>query len=129
MRATRHAISCRVAQQNLIDTPPEAALVLFSGGQDSTACLAWALARFAAVETIGFDYRQRHRVELECRTAVRERLRRGFPDWSGKLGIDHIVDLGVLGEISDTALTGSTAIAFEKSGLPNTFVPGGGAVA
>ena len=113
-----------MAQQNLIDTRREGALVLFSGGQDSTTCLAWTLSRFAAVETIGFDYRQRHRVELDCRASVIERLRREFPDWSAKLGIDHIVDLGVLGEISDTALTGSTVIAFEHSGLPNTFVPG-----
>src|SRR5437899_3245741 len=88
----------------------ERALVLFSGGQDSATCLAWALERYAAVETIGFDYRQRHRVEIDCRAAVIERLRREFPDWSGKLGDDHIVDLGVLGEISDTALTGDTAI-------------------
>ena len=122
--AARHAISCRVAPQNLIDTRPEGALVLLSGGQDSATCLAWALARFAAVETIGFDYRQRHRVELDCRAAAIERLRREFSDWSGKLGDDHIVDLGVLGEISDTALTGDTAIAFAQSGLPNTFVPG-----
>jgi len=100
------------------------ALVLFSGGQDSTACLAWALAHFAGVETIGFDYGQRHRVELDCRTAVIERLRREFPDWGGKLGEDHTVDLRVLGGVSDTALTRDTAIAFEKSGLPNTFVPG-----
>jgi 7-cyano-7-deazaguanine synthase len=113
-----------VAQQNLIDTRPERALVLFSGGQDSTTCLAWALARFANVETVGFDYRQRHRVELDCRASVVERLRREFPEWNGKLGDDRIIDLGVLGEISDTALTGDTAIAFEQSGLPNTFVPG-----
>jgi 7-cyano-7-deazaguanine synthase len=113
--ATRHAISCQVAQQNLIDTSPERALVLFSGGQDSTTCLAWALARFAAVETIGFDYRQRHRVELGCRASVIERVRREFPDWSSKLGDDHRID---------PALTGAIAIAFEKSGLPNTFVPG-----
>src|ERR1700747_1997199 len=73
--AARHAISCPVTQQHLIDTRPERALVLFSGGQDSTPCLAWALARFAAVETIGFDYRQRHQVELECRASVIERLR------------------------------------------------------
>ena len=98
--------------------------MLFSGGQDSTTCLAWALGRFPAVETIGFDYRQRHRVELDCRAAVIERLRREFPDWSGGLGDDHLVDLGVLGEISDTALTSDTAIAFEQNGLPNTFVPG-----
>ena len=113
-----------MGQQNPIDTRAEGALVLFSGGQDSTTCLAWALTRFTAVETIGFDYRQRHRVELGCRGSVIERLRREFPDWSGKLGDDHVVDLGVLGKMSDTALTGDAAIAFEKSGLPNTFVPG-----
>jgi 7-cyano-7-deazaguanine synthase len=102
----------------------ENGLVLFSGGQDSTTCLAWALERFAAVETIGFDYGQRHRVELDCRAAVIERLRREFPAWDRKLGEDHIVDLSVLGRVSDTALTRDTAIAFAESGLPNTFVPG-----
>ena len=122
--ATRRAISCRVAHQIPIGTRSEGALVLFSGGQDSTTCLAWALARFVTVETIGFDYGQRHRVELECRASVQERLRHEFPYWSSRLGEDHIVDLGVLGEISDTALTSGTAIAFEQSGLPNTFVPG-----
>src|SRR5215472_18233228 len=103
---------------------PEKGLVLFSGGQDSTTCLAWALQNFAMVETIGFDYRQRHHVELECRKAVLGRLRREFSRWDRKLGEDHLVDLGVLGELSDTALTGETAIAFTASGLPNTFVPG-----
>ena len=103
---------------------PESALVLFSGGQDSTACLAWALAQFARVETIGFDYGQRHRVEMECRIRVGERLRREFPEWGRKLGEDHLVDLGVLGQISDTALTRDAAIRFESTGLPNTFVPG-----
>ena len=98
--------------------------MLFSGGQDSTTCLAWALARFAAVETIGFDYGQRHRIELDCRAAVFTRLHREFAAWNRKLGEDRIVDLRVLGEISDTALTRDTAIAFERSGLPNTFVPG-----
>jgi 7-cyano-7-deazaguanine synthase len=102
----------------------ETALVLFSGGQDSTTCLAWALARFAAVETIGFDYGQRHRIELACRTAVRQRLAREFPDWGAKLGEDHLLDLTLLGQISDTAMTRETAIAFADSGLPNTFVPG-----
>ena len=77
-----------------------------------------------AVETIGFDYGQRHRIELECRAAVLDRLRREFPDWGAKLGEDHLVDLGVLGQLSDTALTRETAIAFAGSGLPNTFVPG-----
>jgi 7-cyano-7-deazaguanine synthase len=102
----------------------DAALVLFSGGQDSTTCLAWALARFARVEMVGFDYGQRHRVELECRARIAERLRREFPKWGERLGEDHLVDLGVLGQVSDTALTRDSAIAFEKSGLPNTFVPG-----
>ncbi len=106
------------------DSRAEKGLVLFSGGQDSATCLAWALARFAAVETIGFDYGQRHRVELDCRAVVIDRLRREFPDWGGRLGEDHIVDLGVLGDVSDTALTRDTAIAFEQGGLPNTFVPG-----
>ena len=102
----------------------ENALVLFSGGQDSATCLAWALARFGRVETIGFDYGQRHRIEMECRTRIVERLRRDFPDWGAKLGDDHIVDLSVLGQVSDTALTRDTTIAFAQSGLPNTFVPG-----
>ena len=103
---------------------PEAALVLFSGGQDSTTCLVWALGRFAAVETIGFDYGQRHRVELDCRERILARLGREFPEWSTKLGADHVIDLSVLREISDTALTRDSAIAFAESGLPNTFVPG-----
>jgi 7-cyano-7-deazaguanine synthase len=106
------------------DIIPEKALVLFSGGQDSTTCLAWALERFAAVETIGFDYGQRHRIELDCRTAVLDRLRCEFPEWGRKLADDHLVDLGVLAQVSDTALTHETAIAFTQSRLPNTFVPG-----
>jgi 7-cyano-7-deazaguanine synthase len=105
-------------------TQPEGALVLFSGGQDSTTCLAWALARFSAVETIGFDYRQRHRVELDCRTRIIARLKREFPEWGIKLNEDHVVDLAVLGRLSDTALTRDAAIAFAEGGLPNTFVPG-----
>jgi len=103
---------------------PEPALVLFSGGQDSATCLAWALARFSAVETVGFNYGQRHAIELECRERIAAGLRNDFPQWAGKLGADHVLDLGVLGQISDTALTRDSAIAFEKSGLPNTFVPG-----
>src|SRR5437879_5729271 len=102
----------------------EAALVLFSGGQDSTTCLAWALSRFARVETVGFDYGQRHRIELDCRQAIKGRLRRDFPEWDKKLGVDHLVDLGVLGRISDTALTRDSAIRFEARGFPNTFAPG-----
>ena len=100
------------------------ALVLFSGGQDSATCLAWALSRYAHVETIGFDYGQRHRVELDCRATFIDKLRQAFPAWAGKLGADHLLDLGLLGQISDTALTADKAIAFEQSGLPNTFVPG-----
>jgi 7-cyano-7-deazaguanine synthase len=99
------------------------ALVLFSGGQDSTVCLAWALTRFDRVETIGFDYRQRHAVELECRGRVLRVVRERFPDWRAKLGEDRVLDLGVLGEVSDTALTREREIDFEASGLPSTFVP------
>jgi 7-cyano-7-deazaguanine synthase len=101
-----------------------AALVLFSGGQDSAACLAWALERFDRVETIGFDYGQRHRVELEVRARFREGLTERFPAWAAKLGEDHLLDLSVLGAISDTALTAEAEIAFSDTGLPNTFVPG-----
>ncbi|MFZ5543304.1 MAG: 7-cyano-7-deazaguanine synthase QueC [Pseudomonadota bacterium] len=100
------------------------ALVLFSGGQDSTACLAWALDRFAHVETLGFDYGQRHRIELDCRATVREQLKRGFPQWAPRLGDDHLLDLTLLGQISDTALTAERAIELQANGLPNTFVPG-----
>ncbi|MDC8787236.1 7-cyano-7-deazaguanine synthase QueC [Roseateles koreensis] len=109
--------------------PPQAnsqrkALVLFSGGQDSTACLAWALDRFAQVETLGFDYGQRHRVELDCRLQVRAAMRAQFPHWAAKLGDDHLLDLSLLGQISDTALTEARAIEMQANGLPNTFVPG-----
>lgn len=100
------------------------ALVLFSGGQDSTTCLAWALDRFAYVETIGFDYGQRHRVEMDVRLDTLRELRAAFPQWALRLGEDHVIDLAVLGQISDTSLTRDVAIAYEKSGLPNTFVPG-----
>ncbi len=102
----------------------EGALVLFSGGQDSTTCLAWALARFSRVETIGFDYGQRHRIELDCRARLREGISTLDPAWAARLGEDHMVSLDALGAISDTALTRETAIAFEADGLPNTFVPG-----
>src|SRR5215469_3984203 len=101
----------------------DAALVLFSGGQDSTTCLAWALDRFARVETIGFDYGQRHAVELECRQLVLRALA-GFPAWAARLGDDHIIDLSVLGAISETALTRKVEIEMRDQALPNTFVPG-----
>jgi 7-cyano-7-deazaguanine synthase len=100
------------------------ALVLFSGGQDSTTCLAWALQRYERVETVGFDYGQRHRIELDVRSRVLDALRTGFPDWAGRLGADHLVDLKVLGKISETALTRDVDIALRSDGLPNSFVPG-----
>jgi 7-cyano-7-deazaguanine synthase len=102
----------------------DSALVLFSGGQDSTVCLAWALERFARVETIGFDYGQRHAVELEVRPRVRDRLKSLSPLWRTRLGDDHVVRLDALGAISETALTRNVAIEIAESGLPTTFVPG-----
>jgi 7-cyano-7-deazaguanine synthase len=103
---------------------PRTALVLFSGGQDSTACLAWALSRYARVETLGFDYGQRHRVELECRLDVLRTLRHTFPHWSARLGNDHVLDLTLLSQISSSAMTEAREIEFNANGLPNTFVPG-----
>lgn len=100
------------------------ALVLFSGGQDSTVCLAWALDRFALVETVGFAYGQRHEVELVARLDVLARLRREFPRWAARLGEDHVLELGTLGAISDTALTRDAAIEMTSAELPSTFVPG-----
>jgi 7-cyano-7-deazaguanine synthase len=100
------------------------ALVLFSGGQDSTTCLAWALERFACVETVGFLYGQRHSAEMEARGRVLARLRRDFPDWRDRLGADHVLSLGVLSEIGGSALTDDVAIAMRADGLPTTFVPG-----
>ncbi|MER2267201.1 7-cyano-7-deazaguanine synthase QueC [Methylobacterium oxalidis] len=102
----------------------DGALVLFSGGQDSTTCLAWALDRFAHVETLGFDYGQRHRVELACRDRLREGLGRIDPAWGARLGPDHTLSLDALGAVSETALTREAEIGFEAGGLPNTFVPG-----
>ncbi len=100
------------------------ALVLFSGGQDSATCLAWALNRYETVETVGFDYGQRHRVELECRDSFRAKVVALNPAWPGRLGPDHRLDLSVLGQVSDTALTRDAEIALRADGLPNTFVPG-----
>jgi 7-cyano-7-deazaguanine synthase len=100
------------------------ALVLFSGGQDSSACLAWALERYAQVETVGFDYRQRHRIELDCRVTLLRELRAAFPAWSARLGVDHVVDAGVLAQLGDSALTRERAIEMQANGVPNTFVPG-----
>ncbi|WP_395696733.1 7-cyano-7-deazaguanine synthase QueC [Methylocella sp.] len=100
------------------------ALVLFSGGQDSTTCLAYALERYAHVETIGFDYGQRHAVELAQRPLLREKIAAAFPRWAARLGEDHLIGLAALGEISQTALTREVDVAMAENGLPNTFVPG-----
>jgi 7-cyano-7-deazaguanine synthase len=102
----------------------ERAIVLFSGGQDSTTCLAWALERFGEVETVGFDYGQRHVIELDVRPRVLAALRQSFPRWSERLGADHRVSMRELGQLSDTALTQAAEIRMSAQGLPNTFVPG-----
>jgi 7-cyano-7-deazaguanine synthase len=101
-----------------------AALVLFSGGQDSATCLAWSLERFSRVETVGFDYGQRHRIELDQRAVVRGKFAGLKPDWRARLGPDHTLDLSALGAISDTAMTREIEIVANEQGLPNTFVPG-----
>lgn len=100
------------------------ALLLFSGGQDSATCLAWALERYDHVETIGFSYDQRHHIEMECRLKLREAICQAFPKWASKIGDDHIIDLSALGAISETSLTRDTEIMLGDAGLPNTFVPG-----
>lgn len=108
----------------MTDTITPGALVLFSGGQDSTACLAWALERYGRVETVGFDYGQRHGVEMQARGEVRRALLDAFPEWRGRLGEDHVLDLRGFGAISDTALTSERRIEVDERGLPTTFVPG-----
>src|SRR5439155_4334038 len=102
----------------------ETALVLFSGGQDSTTCLAWALQRFARVEMLGFSYGQRHAIELACRDRLLSGIKALRPEWAAKLGENHTLEIPTLAEISDTALTRDVAIAMGEDGLPNTFVPG-----
>jgi 7-cyano-7-deazaguanine synthase len=101
----------------------KSALVLFSGGQDSTACLAWALDRYARVETVGFDYGQRHRVELDCRVPVRRAVAALDRAWALRLGDDHLLDLSLIGQLGSSALTEQRAIELDANGLPNTFVP------
>lgn len=105
-------------------TTPNGAIVLFSGGQDSTTCLAWALSRYERVETIGFDYGQRHAVELTVRPVLLQKIRAQFPQWADKLGEDHLIDLSLISKISSTAMTEDVEIVMQENGLPNTFVPG-----
>lgn len=107
-----------------LPTPAKSALVLFSGGQDSATCLAWALERYVRIETVGFDYGQRHRVEMEARLAVREGMASALPQWADRLGPDHVVDLTGYGRIAESALTADRAIELDARGLPTTFVPG-----
>lgn len=113
-----------MARMTTTDAQAHGALVLFSGGQDSTVCLAWALARYARVETVGFDYGQRHAVELEARQDVRARMVEAFPHWADRLGPDHMLDIKGFGAVGETALTTDRAIEIGAKGLPNTFVPG-----
>lgn len=107
-----------------LPTPARSALVLFSGGQDSATCLAWALERYACIETVGFDYGQRHLVEMEARLAVRDGMASALPQWVDRLGPDHVVDLTGYGRIAESALTADRAIELDARGLPTTFVPG-----
>ncbi len=100
------------------------ALLMFSGGQDSATCLAWALEQYDYVETVGFHYEQRHAIEMECRMTVLEKMRSLRPEWEAKLGQDKIIDLAALGAISDTSLTRDVEIIHNEQGLPSTFVPG-----
>ncbi|HTI67833.1 MAG TPA: 7-cyano-7-deazaguanine synthase QueC [Caulobacteraceae bacterium] len=108
------------------DAPPgaTAALVLFSGGQDSSVCLAWALDRYERVETVGFDYGQRHAVEMTARERVRDGIRDRFPAWTGRLGADHVLNLRGFGAVAESALTADRAIEITERGLPSTYVPG-----
>ena len=99
-------------------------MVLFSGGQDSATCLAWALSQYDHVETVGFDYGQRHIVELQVREQFRKEVTKIAPDWAGRLGPDHMLNANVLKDMGETAMTDDVAIAFDEDGLPNTFVPG-----
>jgi 7-cyano-7-deazaguanine synthase len=102
----------------------ESALVLFSGGQDSSVCLAWALSRYERVETVGFDYGQRHVIEMQARQVVLGAMMDGFPDWADRLGPDHVLDLKGFGAIGGSALTSDREIEMTERGLPSTFVPG-----
>jgi 7-cyano-7-deazaguanine synthase len=116
--------SCLYTGQMLSDPKPNTALVLFSGGQDSATCLAWALEHYERAETIGFEYGQRHAVEMRARQSVRDAISAQFPDWRERLGEDHVVDLGGYGALAESALTADREIQMQADGLPSTFVPG-----
>ena len=105
-------------------SPPVSALVLFSGGQDSATCLAWALTHYERVETVGFDYGQRHHVEMQARLTVRAAMAVAMPELATRLGPDHVCDLTGFGQIGGTAMTTDRAIEIDARGLPTTFVPG-----
>ena len=107
-----------------ISVANQRAVVLFSGGQDSTTCLAWALERFSAVDTIGFEYGQRHSIEMQCRLRVLEEVRRLNEDWSNRLGEDTVLSIEALSRVSETALTKEVAFEMDAAGYPNTYVPG-----
>ena len=115
---------CFATHLRLNPNVPTHALVLFSGGQDSTTCLAWALSRYDHVATVGFDYGQRHSVELQCRGPIIERIKSAFPHWAEKLAEDQVIKLDLVQQIGDTALTRDVEITMNANGLPNTFVPG-----
>ena len=114
----------RFVMSDIHQSPEKSALILFSGGQDSATCLAWALERCGRVETVGFDYGQRHAIELTVRPGVLEQMRQQSPEWDQRLGPDHMIDLSLISAISDTAMTQNVEIVMQENGLPNTFVPG-----
>ena len=124
MMSGRAASGGGIVAHDMTNPDASSALVLFSGGQDSATCLAWALERYTRVETIGFDYGQRHAIELKQRGVLRERFAALKPTWRDRLGDDHTLDLAALGAISETAMTREIAIEADAKGLPNTFVPG-----
>ena len=102
----------------------KSALVLFSGGQDSTVSLLWACKNFEHVETVGFNYNQRHLIEMECRKTILIKIKEIFPRYKNILGEDHVIDIPALGLLSETALTSNSEIFIKANGLPSTFVPG-----
>ena len=124
MMAARPEMLMSLPPSTRASNDAKGALVLFSGGQDSTVCLAWALARYGRVESVGFDYGQRHAVEMQARLEVRASVLEAFPQWADRLGPDHVIDLASFGAVAESALTADRAIEMTARGLPSTFVPG-----